>query len=397
MFHQIKDKWASIWFWSFVGVSVFLIITTFFIDRFSPSNFKPWAPQQFQLAMENNVASWWSGMLLLVIALHASDGYFSNKHSQRLEATGWGSLAIIFTILSLDEIGSLHERASKILPLGGVWWSLLPFAVILFALLLYAFYALKRSNVALGRLLLIAAGFFCLSTIALQEFLEHRVTWEPWMRPFRRTIEEGTELLGMLILLKATLPNTGGIFDRRPGAGSTFEILSIMPRLAVPVSILLAPFVAFLSDIWANEYRGNFKGHPADWLAAALFQFAALSISNRFFKEGTPIKRGDLSLIALCCFASMASVAFHPNYSFSLPFMPASFRMMVFFFLSIAICSLWAASRSNQKDRELVCMAAILVIAIASVFTLAAIVQYGAPIVIGALVYYVSNARATER
>lgn len=167
-------KWDWIWPCTILGVSLFLICTTYLfgVSVHQLSHFRPMLKQQFQLAIENNFASWWSGMLLLLTALHASDGFFSSRlNKQHTESRGWATLALILAILSADEIGSIHERASKIIYLGGVWWSILPFALILVSLLIYSFFAFFRSKIPWHRLMLMAIGFLLLSSVAFQEFL----------------------------------------------------------------------------------------------------------------------------------------------------------------------------------------------------------------------------------
>src|SRR5690606_32202148 len=85
----------------------------------------------FNLAHENNLAAWWSGSLLLVAALHALDGRAKLASlGDRRTAAAWAALALVLIALSLDEVGSLHERAERFVPLER-WWALLPFGVVL--------------------------------------------------------------------------------------------------------------------------------------------------------------------------------------------------------------------------------------------------------------------------
>ncbi|MDH3694220.1 MAG: hypothetical protein OER96_06590 [Gammaproteobacteria bacterium] len=68
-----------------------------------------------------------------VLSFVASQRSISNK-----DRFMWGTLAMIMAGLSLDEIGSLHERLSLI----GGWWMLAPFALVGISMTLYTFWRL---------------------------------------------------------------------------------------------------------------------------------------------------------------------------------------------------------------------------------------------------------------
>ena len=70
---------------------------------------------QFHLGAENVVAAWYSSMLLLLVAVvcvmaYALDRRHAHGWFRRTLAMGWLPLAAAFTVLSLDEVGSIHER-----------------------------------------------------------------------------------------------------------------------------------------------------------------------------------------------------------------------------------------------------------------------------------------------
>src|SRR4051794_39171152 len=62
------------------------------------------------LTNENVAAAWFSGMLLLLGALHAADGYFRLRRTDLKAALAWWVIAAMLLFLCADEIGSLHER-----------------------------------------------------------------------------------------------------------------------------------------------------------------------------------------------------------------------------------------------------------------------------------------------
>ena len=76
---------------------------------------------QLYLGAENVLAAWYSSMLLLAVALSACLAFAVERKQKPPRPAGWASgwllLAAVFTVLSLDEIGSFHER------LGLVPWT----------------------------------------------------------------------------------------------------------------------------------------------------------------------------------------------------------------------------------------------------------------------------------
>lgn len=386
MFQWVKDSWAWVWFYFFVAGCLFFTVTTYFTAHIA-THFPFWAKQQFNLAIENNFATWWSGILLLLITLHASDGFFLKRSSNPLQSRGWAAIALIFAILSMDEIGSIHERASKLISLGGIWWSLLPFAIVVLFLIFYSFYALYKSKVSYRRLILIVIGFGLLGSVVVQEFIEHIVVWAPWIKPLRNSVEEGSELLGMLFLLKACMPNTLGLFAGKPGMGPVFKIATEMRSYLLALSILALPVAVYVTVLWSKGQTAHYQGHPADWVAAVLFVLAGLSSARHFLRDGIPMKCSEMTLVAACLFGSCISVAFPLNYKISLPMMVVSLRMLAFFGTVLVICSVWIFGNCcGQNDRRFYGLA-ILLLATGSLFTLSGYVQYASPILLGALVY----------
>ncbi|HSC15516.1 MAG TPA: hypothetical protein VLI71_10385, partial [Gammaproteobacteria bacterium] len=66
----------------------------------------------FGLGGEANIGAWWSGMLLVLAAFLAFDGFFdANKPSA--EQRGWLALGLALLLLSFDEVASLHEYLSR--------------------------------------------------------------------------------------------------------------------------------------------------------------------------------------------------------------------------------------------------------------------------------------------
>src|SRR3546814_8034194 len=107
----------------------------------------------FDLRSEDNVAAWWSGILLLLNAFHAYDGYALWRERAPRMARSWASLSLLLVILSADEIGSIHERIGMIATAVSVsqWLALLPFGLVGLGLLLYTLAGMRSRQEEIGR------------------------------------------------------------------------------------------------------------------------------------------------------------------------------------------------------------------------------------------------------
>jgi hypothetical protein len=292
----------------------------------------PWPFSFFNLRDENNFAALFSGIFLLVVALHFYDGWALNRISKPNVAYAWLALSFVLTALSFDEIGSLHERVTwlrsfildgTLAPMSDpesvpraqrraiYWWSLLPFGMILLGAIAYAVVALWRSVEDKMTIILICIGFSLLASVALQEYIERVVDWSAnrFLRiidnTLRPALEEGTELLGMIILLKAAMPNTRGVFS--PGARAESPVFEAVTHLRWPallIGVVAAPSIAYMTASFPPERHDN--GMPADWPAVALFSLGAIAAARPYFVSGqrTGWYGGALVLLGLIGCAS---------------------------------------------------------------------------------------------
>lgn len=209
----------------------------------------------FYLGNENNLAAWWSGITLLLAAILAFE-----KHDSKNKA--WLIVAFVLAILSLDEIGSIHERV-------GIWkgWSgMLPAGCLLLGLFGYAIlkiYKDKDSKIN-AIYLLIAFSIFC--SVAFQEYLEHTLNWKPWMRGLRVGLEEGTELLGTFFLFLAVLSKD-----------KISPILSnrLLPKAATLINLKSLFLIALVIHIVGCYVMTRFfdpfhRGNPMNWYPTAI-------------------------------------------------------------------------------------------------------------------------------
>ena len=294
---------------------------------------------KLNLTSENTVGTWFSGILLLLVALHAFDGYMSLRKRHSRGAMGWALLSVVLLLLSADEIGSIHERisGSGIVPRVPV---LVAFGIILSPLLGYGLMRLWSEKDQRRSALVVAAAFALLSTVAFQEFIEHRIEWGG-LAGLRGAVEEGTELLAMLILLKVAMSNTQGRFARRPMLTfPTLEAVVLARPYILFVGLMMAPILAYLTANLSDQQRG----HPADWLTMTIFMLAALTASRSFYKHGEKIGPTALALTGVCLLGSLISVVVEPDYDAHIAVAKINLRMAALFVVSIIVCATWIPS-----------------------------------------------------
>ena len=382
-----QKNWAAFWLYGITAVSLFVVIVTLFRPELNGDTRILQLLRSFIATRENNFGAWWSGVLLLIAAIHAFDGYALLRQTQPRAASGWVLIAIILLILSADEIGSIHERADRILPLG-TSLSRAPFAIVLLAMLVYALNCLWSTKQQRTKVWPIVLAFLLFGSVAFQEYLEHRIDWTQEMDRYRAVIEEGTELLGMIILVKVSMTNTRGIFGQQgAGAFPTFQSICLLRLPMLAIGAVSTPILAYLTANLPDQQRG----HPADWLAAMFFFFAALAASRRFFTHGENIGWLGWGLTALCCFGSAASVAIHPARVVELPLIDANTRMLVLFIMSLLICANWILSPAYKKRTYMLAAIVVTMLALFSLTQMSFLVVYGVTAYLGLLIYYVNS------
>jgi hypothetical protein len=266
---------------------------------------------------ENSFGPWWSAMLLFIVGLHAFDGYATRRPTPRITAIGWLCLSIIAVILSADEAGSMHERVADFGESLGysMFVSWFPFALVLMGLLGVCLYGLTRSCETRSTTLLVVLAFFLLGTVPLQEYIEHNIgAWRV------RGMEEGTEMLGILLLFYAAMRNTRGAFSGEPGQGPVFDLTFQYYRTVTIVALISLPLVAYLA---AYVIVQDNRGQVANWLGAILFLMAGFAILRQSFLIGRWNHKIAI-VAALLFFASFACIGVRINYAISLPDMQFS-------------------------------------------------------------------------
>jgi hypothetical protein len=286
-------NWTRFWFASAVALSIFCLLVTFFNAELAATPAIPRIVGSFDLTGENSIGAWWSGMLLLLAAVHMTDGVIQNRDTPRL-AAGWFCVAGVLVLLSADEVGSVHERL-------GTWGRMWPFALALAAGLGLGILALWTSGQRSAVLWIVAA--FCLFvSVAGQEYLEHNTRWWGDQKTLRATIEEGCELLAMLMLLRVGLRNSS------PPSAALSALREWKGTISLAVMAAAAP-LAYYSAGFADA-----RGYVSAWLGAACFLLAGLAIARRDLAAGRAFPGAASVLLALLCvLASVNAVVHNPT------------------------------------------------------------------------------------
>jgi hypothetical protein len=168
----------------------------------------------FYVDDENNLPSWYQSIAYLFAALLLALIALPLWHRGATYARHWALLAAIFAFLSLDEVGSLHERTIEPLQRligipSGAWaptWVVLGLAFVALLALLYLrfFFHLswrERGQVLLAAALLVGGAIgveMANSAVDLGPEIQRKQTLQYALMAH---IEEGFEMLGLLVFI----------------------------------------------------------------------------------------------------------------------------------------------------------------------------------------------------
>jgi hypothetical protein len=379
---------SRIWLRSLIGFAVVLVVYTVVFGSLVSRHATVDYPHLlfFHLGRENNLAAWFSGMLLLFGALHAFDGFVSARGGKSWVASAWLAIGGVLLFFSLDEVGSIHEHLPHFMErefgLVGVF-DLVKLAVIISLLfgLTTLYLQKKHRRQALGLLI----GFGVLASVPIQEYIEKSVDWSDsylvWA--LRLGLEEGTELLGMLIIIRFLLPNTRGIFATG-GMGQTpvFDLVRYTRHPAFLTLLVIALPVCLISML---AFHGNLRGHPASWLSSALFMAAAIAAAREFLINGSRLAARQWLICALCVACSGLVVELSP---WTIAENTFSVRFGVLICLLLPMAAIWI----GDGDRSLRCSGGLTLL-VALLMLLASysesiLVLFGLPLVSSVLVFF---------
>lgn len=253
---------------------------------------------QFNLGGENRVATWYSSMLLLLVSLGAL-GCFALELRQplrgreRILSFGWVIIAVVFVGLSLDELGSIHERIPTLQgvysPVAGLpgWVGFLAVPIAMVGLFVTAF-AMLRVRLSPAAFYLMLMGLLLLLSVPVQEHLEVEAMMASnspggWRRPVGLALlEEGTEIFASLCFFASTLVYTRMLVRRSPDAAADraadeHACIAVQPWMGVAaVALLLFGFIVVEFGLLRFTATRPNWGIPRNWFASTLAFGSAL-------------------------------------------------------------------------------------------------------------------------
>lgn len=292
----------KLWLVAGVAISFGLVVTTALVPFDRP------ILRQFDLGIESNLASLWSGLMLLISALHAFDGYAAHRRHDRALAWAWLAFAAVLAALSLDEIGSLHERVELIADgLGGKLT--LAIAAAFGIAMGYSLFILYRSREFAGNAKLISIAIALLVTVPLQEYIQDREEWPGYLDVLRIVIEEGTEIVAIVLFFLASIGNTKGLLGSPRGKSyPTFEAIVDLRLFLLIVGPIAAVGFAWIGPTLSPVATYSQSGMPTAWLAGAFYCVSALAFARPWLSRGESLGWQAWTLVAISLFACATTV-----------------------------------------------------------------------------------------
>jgi hypothetical protein len=240
--------------------------------------------QSLNLGLELNVAVWWSSMLLACAAYLA----FTLARTVGEDVIGWSGLAIVFAGLSLDELGSVHERDAA--------WPFSPTVAVAGIIVAVSFFRLVRAGrIRAVGLIVVAFVLFGMAS----EVLELVNAGDSGRAEGAiMLLEEGTELIGStLILLALVMTKT----DPR-----TAPARPLLPHVSDRLSRVVFTAVLLIGLAVAVGYAPeDGRGDPGRWFAAVGFLLAAGTL------DWERLGRGRVGIAAVLAFWASIDVTYH--------------------------------------------------------------------------------------
>jgi len=280
------------WWNVIIGIDIFLVVASVIKVYFPDSSSIQWFGRPFNLAVEMNLAVWWSGLCIAALGLLCYELFCTTPKEEK---SAWLAMSILLMGLSLDEVGSLHERS-------GGWFNLLPYAII--CLTLFSYFFIKLINIPGKRksALLITTAFALYASVVLQEYLEHLIQWPSWMKGLRLGIEEGTELFATLLIFFAVVKqrdfsdNSIGAVLPKPGKMKSLSVI-----FAIGIILEVVTYFSFPS---LREFTR--RGNPLVWYPMVLFLLLFCTVYwNKKSQENASIEWNILALLFVLSSAAM--------------------------------------------------------------------------------------------
>ncbi len=367
------------------GINVFFLFGTWLqADKiiFPNSVFAQWLLVQLNLARENVVAAWYSSMLLFSAGIAAAlcfwaDMQRTDNNKGRLLNYGWIIMAMIFALLSFDEMGSFHEMIGEtaLFKKAGIganagWYAF--YALIgAVAVFMVTFFFLKFKNNRFAFLLTLIGVLLFVSN-PLQEKFE-LYSWhnspdpDNWHRPVLfLLIEEGSELFASFCFLFSFLRYATTAASGNAAAGGMFKLESSVGKNFVfwltGTACLLGSLMLII-HINAWKIPGDDNGVPQDWPPAATAFIAFAAGMYLYCKKGM---EGNRLIYISIAMVSIITTVYFGSYMYG--YFEGPFVKMPYFILAItAVASMVAAFKLQGAAAKFFFIAWVVLMAL-SVF-----------------------------
>lgn len=181
----------------------------------------------FSVGADISVPSWYSSAALLLSAVLLSLIAITKRKSRDMYTLHWTGLAVVFYLLSIDEVATLHERMgvaftqlsdeafvsdifSFLPPLEGSFyyaWTIIAIPLVVIFLLTYLRFVLRLPS-QIKYLFIIAATVFLLGAIGMESVASNQHFSNGasnWTYTLITTFEEFLEKIGVVIFIHALL------------------------------------------------------------------------------------------------------------------------------------------------------------------------------------------------
>ena len=283
--HQVlmSLSWKSV-VWCVNGFFILMTVIFHYLPNNRQGAFKFLA--MFSLQFEKNLATYWEGWCFLLVAVLAFQRFLASGRAASYERQAWVGLSILAAGLSLDELGSIHERAKFMFSPWGLTgrFAWLPLAVPALAILVFTLYRMLRLR-NYRDFSLMVAGWIILGSVPVQEHLEHTINWPWWFQGLRFGLEEGTELVGAFLLLcvvtpaKQSFQKVGSLQQLAPEANT---LIKLRPTISCVTLLAFVPLA--MVTVWTEPVANN-RGIPAAWLPFVCLNMASLAAWTRAREE----------------------------------------------------------------------------------------------------------------
>lgn len=158
----------------------------------------PWLLlQMFDLDEENNLPTWFSSFILLNASFFV---YLSSKRPLLEKKGHWTFIALGFFLLAVDEVAGMHETFNSSIEMN---WAIPGAILVLFLAAAFVPFLLSlRGKLAL---LFILSGVLFVSGAIVTELLSEDMDSDTWGYAMAVALEEGLEMLGVLLFLRLNL------------------------------------------------------------------------------------------------------------------------------------------------------------------------------------------------